>query len=56
MIKSVLILNNLREFSGVIKEVLGTAQSVGCTVDGMVRFVPLITSIRARPPNWDKPI
>jgi len=24
-----------REFSGVIKEVLGTAQSVGCTVDGM---------------------
>jgi len=24
-----------REFSGVMKEVLGTAQSVGCTVDGM---------------------
>nr|ALS04619.1 60S ribosomal protein L12 [Pseudodiaptomus poplesia]ALS04971.1 60S ribosomal protein L12 [Pseudodiaptomus poplesia] len=24
-----------REFSGVVKEVLGTAQSVGCTVDGM---------------------
>ena len=25
---------NFREFSGVMKEVLGTAQSVGCTVDG----------------------
>jgi large subunit ribosomal protein L12e len=24
-----------KEFSGVMKEVLGTAQSVGCTVDGM---------------------
>jgi len=24
-----------REFSGVMKEILGTAQSVGCTVDGM---------------------
>jgi len=23
-----------REFSGVVKEILGTAQSVGCTVDG----------------------
>merc|ERR1712170_297855 len=23
-----------REFSGVMKEILGTAQSVGCTVDG----------------------
>merc|ERR1719232_1897310 len=23
-----------KEFSGVIKEILGTAQSVGCTVDG----------------------
>merc|ERR1712049_31884 len=24
-----------REFSGVMKEILGTAQSVGCTIDGM---------------------
>jgi large subunit ribosomal protein L12e len=24
-----------KEFSGVVKEILGTAQSVGCTVDGM---------------------
>ena len=24
-----------KEFSGTMKEVLGTAQSVGCTVDGM---------------------
>merc|ERR1712059_226308 len=24
-----------KEFSGVMKEILGTAQSVGCTVDGM---------------------
>ena len=24
-----------KELSGVVKEVLGTAQSVGCTVDGM---------------------
>ena len=23
-----------KEFSGVMKEILGTAQSVGCTVDG----------------------
>lgn len=23
-----------REFSGTVKEILGTAQSVGCTVDG----------------------
>ena len=27
-----------RDFSGTMKEILGTAQSVGCTVDGMVRF------------------
>ena len=24
-----------KDFSGVMKEILGTAQSVGCTVDGM---------------------
>ena len=24
-----------KEFSGVMKEVLGTAQSIGCTIDGM---------------------
>ena len=24
-----------REFVGTVKEILGTAQSVGCTVDGM---------------------
>ena len=24
-----------RELSGTVKEILGTAQSVGCTVDGM---------------------
>ncbi len=29
------ILINLFLFTGVMKEVLGTAQSVGCTVDGM---------------------
>ena len=24
-----------RKFSGTVKEILGTAQSVGCTIDGM---------------------
>jgi hypothetical protein len=27
-----------KEFSGVMKEVLGTAQSVGCTIDGKLFF------------------
>jgi large subunit ribosomal protein L12e len=34
-----------KEFSGVMKEVLGTAQSVGCTIDGklfLVFFSPYI--------------
>jgi large subunit ribosomal protein L12e len=26
--------SNAREFSGTVKEILGTAVSVGCTVDG----------------------
>ena len=31
-----------KELSGVMKEILGTAQSVGCTVDGESRYIELV--------------
>merc|ERR1711874_190482 len=36
-----------REFSGVCKEILGTAQSVGCTVDGRTLTTSLTPSMTA---------
>ena len=35
-----------KDFSGTVREVLGTAQSVGCTIDGETPQVKIISQFR----------